>query len=218
MMRAEIVHVTDHALLRWRERAATRGDANVYEIISAVKQSRVVKKNEPMPFLMPRQQDSVYSFHNGILFILKSVSIDEYHLVTVITSNSYSYRCNFLPEKINRNQSKYEKREKLCTEFHDHRLLIKSLAVTPKSDNERKKIIEAIHEYQELLCDNYDLMAKSYSQKLFCDRSKVIMCVIREFTCLKKRISVALDFFQKHYDLIWKNRKIALEKNIHPAA
>jgi hypothetical protein len=84
-MRAEIVHVTDHAILRWRERAAKHADEGVDEIINAVKQSKVLKKSEPLPYPLPRLPNSVYSMKDEILFVLESVTITEYRLVTVIT-------------------------------------------------------------------------------------------------------------------------------------
>ncbi len=44
-----------------------------------------MKKKELLPFPMPRLPYSVYSVKDDIMFILESVSIDEYRLVTVIT-------------------------------------------------------------------------------------------------------------------------------------
>jgi hypothetical protein len=84
-MRAEIVHVTDHALLRWRQRAAVHANEGVNEIVKAVKESRVVKKKELLPYPMPRLPYSVYTVKDEILFVLESVTITEYRLVTVIT-------------------------------------------------------------------------------------------------------------------------------------
>lgn len=86
-MKAEIVHVTDHALLRWRERAAKHANEGADEIIQAVKQSRVLKKKELLPYPMPRLPHSVYSVKDEILFVLESVTITEYRLVTVITQD-----------------------------------------------------------------------------------------------------------------------------------
>jgi len=83
-MRAETVHVTDHALLRWGQRASESGKANCKEIVDAVKNSKIIKKNEPLPYCMPRLHGSTYSFNSGVLFILEPVTIDEYRLVTVI--------------------------------------------------------------------------------------------------------------------------------------
>ena len=84
-MRAETIHVTDHAMLRWKQRASKTGDVNVHEIIKAVKESKVVKKKEFLPYRMPRFDGSVYSVNGPVLFILESVTIDEYRLITVIS-------------------------------------------------------------------------------------------------------------------------------------
>lgn len=93
-MRAEIVHVTDHALLRWRERAARHANEGADEIIQAVKQSKVLKKKELLPYPMPRLPNSVYSVKDEILFVLESVTITEYRLVTVITHDGGTARTN----------------------------------------------------------------------------------------------------------------------------
>lgn len=82
-MRAEIVHVTDHALLRWSQRVSELG--NVFEIKNAIKKSRVIKKCEPLPYHLPRLDGSVYSVYNGVMFVMEPVSIDEYRLVTVVS-------------------------------------------------------------------------------------------------------------------------------------
>lgn len=84
-MRAETVHVTDHALLRWKQRVSK--NVNVHDIIDAVKASKVIKKKEPLPYSMPRWDGSVYTFNNGIMFILECVSIDEYKLITMIADD-----------------------------------------------------------------------------------------------------------------------------------
>jgi hypothetical protein len=79
-MRAQTIHVTDHALLRWQQR--TTRDAR--EIVDIVKKSKIIKKNELLPFCLPRIPYTVYAIYSGILFILESVTIDEYRLITVI--------------------------------------------------------------------------------------------------------------------------------------
>ena len=87
-MRAEIVHVTDHALLRWRQRAAVHAGEGVNEIVKAVKESKVLKKKDLLPYPMPRLPYSVYAVKDEILFVLESVTITEYRLVTVITDEN----------------------------------------------------------------------------------------------------------------------------------
>ena len=99
-MRAETVHVTDHALLRWRQRASKTGDVKVQEIVEAVKGSRVIKRNEPLPYCMPRVDGSVYSINSGVLFILESVTIDEYRLITVIAEELVPPRTSTKPKPL----------------------------------------------------------------------------------------------------------------------
>jgi len=84
-MRAKIIHVTDHALLRWSQRVSNL--TSVFEIVKAIQQSRVIKKCEPLPYPLPRLEGSVYSIHNGVMFVMESVTIDEYRLVTVVSES-----------------------------------------------------------------------------------------------------------------------------------
>jgi hypothetical protein len=83
-MRAKIIHVTDHALLRWKQRVSLNGNVKADEIVEMVKKSKVVKKNQPLPYAMPRMNNIVYSTVDNIMFVMEPVSIDEYRLVTVI--------------------------------------------------------------------------------------------------------------------------------------
>lgn len=103
-MRAKIVHVTDHALLRWTQRVSETG--NVFEIKQAIQKSRVIKKCEPLPYPLPRVDGSVYSVDGEVMFIMEPITIDEYRLVTVIASFAEKVH---LPRKI----SKEEKQKKL---------------------------------------------------------------------------------------------------------
>jgi len=86
-MRADIVHVTDHALLRWRERAAAYANATVDEIITAVKESTQLTDTELLPYPTIRKPNTVYSVLKQdipILFILETVTRTEYRLITVV--------------------------------------------------------------------------------------------------------------------------------------
>ena len=100
--------MTDHALIRWRQRVSNDDRLSVYTIIDVVKKSRIVKKHELLPFRTPRFKNSLYSIHKNILFILECVTIDEYKLVTIITDNNFhtprivqktKMRERFVPEK-----------------------------------------------------------------------------------------------------------------------
>lgn len=146
-MRADIVHVTDHALLRWRERAARYADATVHDIIRAVKESRQLKSKEPLPYPMPRLSGSVYSVLGEILFVMEPITITEFRLVTVITgaigNNNYVRRpLNFqkrqtirdkliqAKEKAEKRLSKLPKKEK--REFIEEWLEIERAVVESK--------------------------------------------------------------------------------------
>ena len=86
-MRASIIHVTDHAIIRWKQRVSDDPRLCVYTIIDAVKEARIIKKDELLPFRVPRQKNSMYAVYNDVLFILESLTIDEYNLITIITDN-----------------------------------------------------------------------------------------------------------------------------------
>lgn len=103
-MRAEIVHVTDHALLRWSQRVSETG--NVFEIKKAIQNSRIIKKCEPLPYPLPRLDGSVYSIYEEVMFVMEPITIDEYRLVTVISDFISSPR---LPRKITK-EKKQEKK------------------------------------------------------------------------------------------------------------
>jgi hypothetical protein len=49
------------------------------------KKSKIIKKHEKLPCVMPRVHGSVYSIHENILFVLECVDIKTYRLVTVMT-------------------------------------------------------------------------------------------------------------------------------------
>lgn len=84
MIKLDIIHVTDHAMKRWQERAACGVEADKEEIIQAVRAGRRIPKGEPLPVLMPRRPNCIYITHDGILFILETKSLIEHVLVTVV--------------------------------------------------------------------------------------------------------------------------------------
>lgn len=181
-MRAETVHVTDHAMLRWTERASKTGESNVQEIVQAVKDSRVIKKNEPLPYPLPRLDGSVYSYHEqGVLFILESVTIDEYRLVTVITGNP-TYRGLARPPKkkiINKKKQKHvdtEKTEIDLPQFDsaaeernwltdEKRRLERELAETSKKSTARKELLKVWGEIETRLTENKGKFVQEQDKK-----------------------------------------------------
>lgn len=86
-MKASIVHVTDHALVRWKERVSNDPYLRVHTIIEIIKKANVLSKDEPLPYKTPRHKNTLYAMYNDILFIFETVTIEEYNLITVITSN-----------------------------------------------------------------------------------------------------------------------------------
>jgi len=197
-MRAEIVHVTDHALLRWKERASKTGEVNVEEIVQAVKESKVIKKNEPLPYPMPRLDGSVYSFNAGVLFILESVTIDEYRLVTVIADEPTYQRIARPPKKqLNpRKRQKYEEVQKVqidipCFESFieerqwltdEKRKLESELATTAKKSSTRKEILKVWGEIEARLTENKPqyLEERKKSGDGYVDYGSLLLQIIRE--------------------------------------
>lgn len=91
-MKPRIIHVTDHAALRWRQRIARAELCNVHDIIESVRNSKVVRRSDVLPFVFVRHPNTVYTYNDNTLFIMEPVEIDEYRLVTVITQTT-----NYIP-------------------------------------------------------------------------------------------------------------------------
>lgn len=102
-MRAESISITDHALLRWNERVSVRATSHVSEIEEAVKNAKIIKKNEIIPYVTSRKENTTYAFDGEILYVLESISIDHYRLITVITDSSQSSEreVGYEPEETN---------------------------------------------------------------------------------------------------------------------
>jgi len=202
-MRAETVHVTDHALLRWKERASQTGEAKVQEIVQAVKDSRVIKKNEPLPYPLPRLDGSVYSFNGdeGILFILESVTIDEYRLVTVINGGP-TYRGLARPPKkkiTNKKKQKHvepEKTELDLPQFdsaieernwltEEKRRLERELAETSKKSSKRKELLKVWGEIETRLTENKSKFVKEQDQK-YEEKKKGCCCEVLLLQLMKE--------------------------------
>lgn len=87
-MKANIIHVTDHAVARWKQRVSDDPYLNVYRIIDVVKKAKLISKKEIIPFTTPRQKNTIYAIYEDILFVMESIEIDEYNLVTIITQTA----------------------------------------------------------------------------------------------------------------------------------
>lgn len=99
-MKAYIIHVTDHAMIRWKERVSNDPYLRVHTIIDVVKKATVLKKEDPLPYKTPRQKNTLYAMYQDILFILESITIEEYNLITVITSNMAHVQMIKTPRKV----------------------------------------------------------------------------------------------------------------------
>jgi hypothetical protein len=87
-VKANIIHVTDHAVARWKQRVSDDPYLNVYRIIDVVKKAKLISKKEIIPFTTPRQKNTIYAIYEDILFVMESIEIDEYNLVTIITQTA----------------------------------------------------------------------------------------------------------------------------------
>jgi hypothetical protein len=87
-VKANIIHVTDHAVARWKQRVSDDPYLNVYRIIDVVKKAKLISKKEIIPFTTPRQKNTIYAIYEDILFVMEPIEIDEYNLVTIITQTA----------------------------------------------------------------------------------------------------------------------------------
>ena len=153
-MRAESVSVTDHALLRWNERVSISGNSHVSEIEEAVKNSKIIKKSEPIPFVTNRKENTTYAFNGQVLFVLESISIDQYRLITVITDSAQPSEAEetlspALEEPVFKNY----------TEEYNWLLLQKKQTETlvsneTKGSLKRKTLVNTLHQIEEKIFKN----------------------------------------------------------------
>lgn len=84
-MKAEMIHVTDHAVLRWSQRVSNGAYFTIHDIIHDLRMAQVITRDEILPFNTIRQPNTVYAFYRGVLFVCESIDINIYRLITVIT-------------------------------------------------------------------------------------------------------------------------------------
>jgi len=165
-MSIEFVQITYHAYKRWNQRvrncSSEHNSEIIYDIIEAVKKSKIIKKHEKLPCVMPRVHGSVYSIHENILFVLECVDIKTYRLVTVMTdfeSNSLAS----LPSKFNKKRQKYQ--EITVDSVYSKGNKIKNLKIqiskTPKRCKKRKELLKNLFEKEELNKDQIFYTKKS---------------------------------------------------------
>lgn len=210
-MRAETIHVTDHAILRWKERVSKNGAINVQDIIRSVKDSRVIKKKEPLPFMLPRINGSVYTENSGTLFVLESVTIDEYRLVTVITENP-NFTRRSIPKSIPDKKKKYlevEKTEMDIPCFNcpiaERQWLIEEkrkleIDLSSKNVTDRKYTLKSWNIIEELLTKNKPRYIEEQSRKSAkSDYSILLIELLQEVKELKNEVSSLRTLFLEEF-------------------
>lgn len=111
-MKASIIHVTDHALARWKERVSNDPHLRVHAIIDIIRKANVLSKEEVLPYKTPRHKNTLYAMYEDILFILETVTIEEYKLITVITSNMSHVQMIKNPRKFRQRYEPESKKKK----------------------------------------------------------------------------------------------------------
>ncbi len=151
-MSIEFVQITDHAYKRWNERvrycSSEYNSETIYEIIQAVKKSKIIKKHEKLPCIMPRVDGSVYSIYEDILFVLEPVNIKSYRLVTVITDFKSTQITASVPSKFNKKKQKQEEFDE--SQFSSIKKLKLQISKTPKRHKKRKELLKCLFETKEL--------------------------------------------------------------------
>lgn len=206
-MNAEIVHVTDHAFARWRERAAaTNSECNNFQIVQAVRESRLIDKNEPLPYPMPKLPNSIYTVKDDIMFILEPVTKTEFRLVTVVTDNprkspaipktkkQRKERERQLEEarlqELNPDvkfQSATEERDALTKEKERIENMI---AMTPKKD--RTELSAKLREIEEKIAENkpfWLVEQKEFVKKQKVEREQTLNQILEELQTLRQMLT-----------------------------
>lgn len=91
-MRANLIHVTNHAYKRWIQRASELGYSSDEEITEIVKKAKILKKNEDIPYGTKRLRNMVYAVYEDCLFVLEPVTQEEFRLVTIINDCTFAYK------------------------------------------------------------------------------------------------------------------------------
>ena len=164
MLAESSISVTDHALLRWNERVSETGNCHVDEIVHAIKKSKIIKKNEPVPFVTNRRNNTVYTFNGQVLFILDPISIDEFKLITVITDNNQSVPETYEPKTIVEEGPMFHDEPVFKTRLEEYEWLIHKkrqteleLSQTTKGSLKRNQIIDFIKKLEDRIFKNKSL-------------------------------------------------------------
>lgn len=114
-MRFGKLQITDHAIMRWKERIDSVNFTEE-DIRRSIAESIIIKKNEPLPFATARVPNTIYSLHNEIMFIMQPIDINDYKLITVVNkNNNYNFKFrkskfkSFIVKKIERDEKRPRK-------------------------------------------------------------------------------------------------------------
>lgn len=158
-MRIDSVCISDHAFARWNERIAVSSVETCEDIISALKQARLIKKNEPLPSMIVRIEGKLYALKDDILFILSAKSLHNYDLITVFLTGKAG-RCSISNNNNeNRKRAKFKKTTK-TNHLHEvsnnkksikisRNHLEKQISSIPKKYNQRKILLSILTEIDE---------------------------------------------------------------------
>jgi hypothetical protein len=169
-MSIEFVQITDHAYKRWNERirycSSEYRSEVIHEIIEAVKKSKIIKKHEKLPCVMPRVDGSVYSVNEDVLFVLESIDVKTYRLITVITDFESKPLTNLSYKLEKKLQENYEHdEEKIRFKGNKIKKLRMQISKTPKRNKKRKELIKTLFETEELNKENQILNAKKSTKE-----------------------------------------------------
>ena len=80
----------NHAIQRWRSRAAEYADASEHDIVKALRRSKLVK--DVLPF--PRKPNTCYYFDGKVYFIVEPIDAVSCRVVTMLThAQQRAYSC-----------------------------------------------------------------------------------------------------------------------------
>lgn len=166
-MRIKSIIVSDHALLRWRERVVFNSTENIDSLIETIKKARIIKKTDQMPYLIVRKIGIVYAIFHHVLFILEPTKKDEYKVITVITL-SHRKLCDAAPlEVIIKKEKKIKNGYARRTQNENFELDVKSSDISkkisslPRSSKNRKKLLDSLEEIRECMLEKNELNHKS---------------------------------------------------------
>ena len=131
------IYVTHHAFVRWRQRVSSkpRTHSETYsDITQAVRESRIIRKDEPLPYPVARIKENIYRLNGNVLFVINSISEDSCRLLTIINEFT-EVEQKSLPEPPVPEHIQYQRQKSK---------LLKEISNLPRSDPLRTKLNEEL--------------------------------------------------------------------------